>query len=159
MKSWSIMLTAIFLLFLTSSIPTDTTDATIGNTAPLFALKSDKADVELQSLKGEYVLVNFWSLEDAQSRIDNVRYDRMAKKLNNRFRMISINLDNDYELYNKIIEIDGLEKSGQFNSKDVVYGELRNEWHLKNGNRAYLINPNGKIMAINPNENQLTELI
>ena len=153
------MLATIFLLFLTSSIPTETTDATIGNNAPLFTLKSDRADVELQSLRGEYVLVNFWSFEDAQSRINNIRYDRIAKKLDNRFRMISINLDNDYQLYDKIIEIDGLEKESQFNSKDVVYGQIKKEWHLKNGNRAYLINPNGEIMAINPNENQLTELI
>lgn len=159
MKSWSIILAAVFLLFLTSSKSTELSGAKVGEISPLFELTGENGVVSLQSLRGKYVLVNFWSAGDAQTRINNVFYDRLAKKLNDKFSLISINLDDDRELYGQIVEIDELEANSQFNSEDVVAGDIVEQWHLKNGSRAYLINPQGEIVAINPSENQLTKLI
>lgn len=148
---------SVFLLFLTSSVSTESTEATLNKTAPLFKLVRGNKTIDLQRLRGEYVLVNFWSVEDAQSRINNVRYDRIVKNSNNELNFISINIDTDYQLYSQILEIDKLEKRNQYNHSEIVYGKINSEWLNERGYKAYLINPKGEIEKINPNENQLKE--
>lgn len=159
MKSLSIILASVFLLFFTSAKPTNSREIKVGDISPVFKIKCEAKEVSLEELRGEYVLVNFWSSSDAQSRINNIFYDKMLKKAGNQFKLISINYDSDVVLSEKIIEIDGLETASQFNSEDVIIGDILSQWHLQNGSKAYLINREGKIEAINPDEEQLKKLI
>lgn len=159
MKSWSIMLTIAFLLFLTSSISTEPTEARIGEYAPLFSIKNEDSSLNLQEMRGKYVLLSFWSLADAQSRINNAQYSSACKtKDNSKLELISINIDSDRKLWEQIIEMDNLDANSQYMSKDIVKGDILNDYYLETGNRAFLIDPNGKIKAINPSFKQLVKL-
>lgn len=159
MKSWSIILTIAFLLFLTSSHSTEPTEARIGEYAPLFSIKNETSNLNLQEMRGKYVLLSFWSLTDAQSRIENTKYSSFSKSIDNsKLELISINIDSDRTLWKQIIEIDNLDAKSQYSSMDIVKGNIFDDYYLETGNRAFLINPNGKIEAVNPSVNQLVRL-
>lgn len=157
MKSWSIVLAGGFLLFLTSAIPNYHRPLVIGEKAPI--LENAAGTDMIGEQHGKYVVLNFWSASDALSRIKNATYDRIEKNSNGKFLFISINTDKDTSLYQQIIKVDGIKVSGQYSCSDVKIGKITENYNLDRGNKAYLINPDGIIVAINPNENQLTELI
>lgn len=156
-KSWSIMLAAAFLLFLTSSHSTESAEPIVGKDAPLFSLTNNHGSADIQEMRGKYILLSFWSASDAQSRIDNAIY-ASAIQDNEKMQLVSVNLDADKTLWQQIIMIDNLDASRQYSSTDVTRGDIIADYHLKTGNRAYLINPEGKIEAVNPSVNQLVKL-
>lgn len=159
MKSWSIALAAVFLLFFSSSQITEPTEAKIGEYAPIFSISNNVEKFDLREMRGKYVLLSFWSSDDAQARIDNAQYAITMRDINDsNIKYISINTDSDKKLWKQIIEIDNLNTVSQYSSQETVKGNIIEDYHLETGNRAYLINPDGKIEAVNPSVNQLVKL-
>lgn len=149
----------MILVFLTSLKGTEIEYASVGNKAPLFKVENEFGSSELQGMKGKYVIVNFWSSNDAKSRIENAMLDKSIANLQSeKLSLVSINLDEDKTLYSQIVKTDKLESRRQYSALDATVGNLFADYHLENGNNVFLINPDGMIEAINPSVSQLTKL-
>ena len=70
---------ALVLLFSSAFNPVKT-GLEEGEQAPRLSLQNGESSVSLQSLKGRYVLLNFWAGYDAPSRMENIRYARELDK-------------------------------------------------------------------------------
>lgn len=105
--------------------------------------------VSLSSLKGKYVLVDFWASWCAPCREENPTVLKAYKKFKDRdFEIISVSLDDKKEPWLKAIETDGLpwiqvsDLKGWKNSVARLYGVTSVPQNL-------LLDPNGKIVAKN----------
>lgn len=85
-------------------------DAAEGYKAPVFTLaKSDSSEVNLADLRGRYVLVNFWRSNDVESRLSAASYNDAAKQFDEeRFCLLSVNLDRSERLFREIVRRDNL---------------------------------------------------
>lgn len=126
--------------------------------APSLVINGTDA-LSLADFKGDYVLVNFWATTDAESRIAAKGYDALARQSQGeRFRHVAVNLDHSERLYREIIRRDGLDSKTHHHADATSAREIAGAWHLDNGLRAYLIDPAGKIIAVNPSHETLSRL-
>ncbi|RDI54807.1 TlpA family protein disulfide reductase [Flavobacterium glaciei] len=142
----------IMLLFiLIISVSTATAQMKIGDSLPDFELKNDKETaVNLASLRGKMVLIDFWASWCAPCRVANKKLAPLYNQFkNNNFEIVGISLDTnktkwitaiqkDKLTYEQLIDLKG------FDSKSaLLFGveELPN---------SYLFDASGKLVAINP---------
>lgn len=112
------------------------------------------------NLKGNYNLVNFWDSSNAVSRIATGEYDRLYQKNKNKpFRLLSVNTDIDPALFDQIVKTDGLDESTQYHIRNVKGKNLRSDCRIETGFSSYLIDPEGKIAAINPSVQTLERIL
>ena len=157
-KSWSIILAAAFMLFLSSAIPGPVRELAIGKEAPSFELSDGEHTVSLGEMKGKYVLINFWSSAEAQSRINNKKYAEAAERLDtDLFAYISVCTDTDSYIAEQILELDGVKRNGQFIS--VADDRLLNDYRAGEFLTGYLINPQGELIVVNPDAESLKSYI
>lgn len=124
-----------------------------GYTAPeIEMLVNDSVEVSLSQLRGKYVLVNFWDSENAVSRIAAGEYDRYFrnKTYTEPFTILSVNTDSDPKFFKEVVKKDNLEASTQFHITDAKMKNLEADYRLNHRFASYLINPQGKIIAVNP---------
>ncbi len=154
---------AIFaVLLLSVSARTErAVQAAEGFTAPQFEINSDSSSVSLAGLKGRYVLLNFWDSTDAVSRIATADYDAFARNLGNeeRFCLLSVNFDRSERLFREIVRRDNLSAESQMHLSPTEAAKIITDYRLARGNCSFLINPEGKIVAVNPDAASLAELI
>ena len=123
-----------------------------GYTAPeLEMLANDSMNISLDNLRGKYVLVNFWDSSNAVSRIAAGEYDRfLHANHGNSFSLLSVNTDKNPDLFREIVQKDNLDTSTQFHITDAKAKNLSENYRLDSGFSSYLIDPQGKIVAVNP---------
>ena len=73
-------------------------DGAKGFKAPVFKIERADSLVQLDNLKGEWVLLQFWSSADASSRLAAKEYSRLHSAVNQgagqeRFRHLAVNFD------------------------------------------------------------------
>jgi len=146
------------LALLTSAYYSTPADSRLGYDAPALQLDQDNGLAPLQQHRGETVLLTFWSSVNAQSRIDNLNYDRMARRDDAAFSHISVNLDPSSGVFNAIVAIDGLNRTATYHSSQQASEELIQAWRLQDGFHSFLINPQGKIIAIDPDQQTLASI-
>jgi peroxiredoxin len=123
----------------------------IGQAAPAFAQKTHTGKAfSLNDLKGNYILLNFWASWCAPCRLESPAlvtiYDNLKQK---NFKMISVSLDEYKNSWLKAIKDDHLtgyhvsDLKGWKNGIAVEYGVTAVP-------TVYLLNPQLKIIAINP---------
>lgn len=116
--------------------------------------------VRIDSLKGKYVLVNFWDSHNAVSRIAAAEYDRFLRSHRGLpLRLLSVNTDDNRKLYDEIVSHDGLDVSTQYHISDTRRGSSAPVFHPSEGYASYLLSPEGKVVAINPSVPQLEEIV
>lgn len=116
--------------------------------------------VDLSSLKGKYVLVNFWDSHNAVSRIAAGEYDRFLRShRHSNLRLLSVNTDDNRRLYDEIVSHDGLDRSTQYHISDTRRGKAAPDYHPVQGYASYLVNPQGKVVAVNPSVTQLENIL
>ena len=130
----------------------------LGYIASNFTAENEMMRFELQQSKGNYVLLTFWSSVDAESRIANVQYDRAVKDLDG-VEFVSINFDRSYGVYREMLKIDGVNTAKQFYDCKGEDGNLYLLYGLKRGMKSLLLDKTGKVVAENPNVNDLRNLI
>lgn len=124
-------------------------EAAEGYMAP--ELNIEDSDFSLAAQKGKFILVNFWSSTDAESRIAAKSYDDLFVTLSKeQLAQVSVNLDSSKKLCDEIIRRDGMSTKAQHHADAKEITKLTNDWHLQNGLRSFLIDPSGKIVAVNP---------
>ncbi|MCM1337122.1 MAG: peroxiredoxin family protein [Candidatus Amulumruptor caecigallinarius] len=141
-------------------------DAAPGQKAPDFTIEALRADATVSNLnlKGlnreGYVLINFWSSADAVSRVMTGDYDRAVKSIaGNKLTMLSVNFDSNPTMFEEVCRIDGLDSSKQVRVSGHDSEMLRSLYHLENGYRAVLVDPNGVIVAVDPEPATLSAMV
>ena len=132
-------------------------EAAEGYKAPALELEYQGKTLSLDDMKGRFVLVNFWSSLDAMSRISASDYDSYVRKTGNeqQLSLISVNLDPSEALFREIIRRDGLSESAQWHVEGHQAGRISDAYNLRHGLCSFLIDPAGRIIAVNPDKEQL----
>lgn len=141
-----------------------------GFRAPSFELTSlaDTAStIRLSDLKGQYVLLSFWSAADPLSRLRNLRCSMMAKDVDSMLpagspdtlNFVSVNFDTSHRLVEEIASRDSLNLNDILLAAGDDARRLRTEYHLAEGYRTYLIDPTGKVVARNPSAETILDIM
>ena len=126
-------------------------EAAEGYKAPLFTVEKSDTTISLADLRGRYVLVNFWSSADAQSRMRANQYDALSNDLSQeQFCQLSVNLDRSERLFREIVRRDNLSAKSQFHVSDGEAACISGAYHLNEGFNSFLIDPEGRIVELNP---------
>ncbi|MCM1111091.1 MAG: hypothetical protein NC336_07785 [Clostridium sp.] len=114
----------------------------------------------LSDCRGKFVLVDFWSSTDAASRIGARRLDYGTRALEGEhFRRVSVNFDTSESLFLAVAGQDGLDTEAQFYADATQQSEIASRWHLNSGFRSFLIDREGRIVAVNPSIETLRTLV
>lgn len=138
-------------LFLSSSISSVSRDIEIDKEAPALELKAPGSDISLDSLRGRYVLVNFWSASEPASRVANIEYSRLSSTLSpDKIVFVSVNVDSDESLARQIMSHDNVAMTSSFRTFTVssASDDLLSNYQTATGCRSFLIDPYGNIAAI-----------
>lgn len=167
--------TIIFIAFFVAlttliGMATASTDRAVdgieGAKAPVFKVERADSLVLLNDLKGQWVLLQFWTSADALSRLAVKEYSRINCSVAAegssaaRFRHLAVNLDRSQRLFDEIVRRDGLDAKSQFHVGDAAMrATLAGSYHLDNGMKAFLIDPDGQIVAVDPSADTISRLL
>lgn len=146
------------LMLLTASSARDERGGTRpGDFAPRFEVEGSGAKVDLGQLRGQYVLLTFWSSADATSRIDAAKYDAWMSGRQD-VRHISVNFDDEPALFAEIAKRDGLDMTAQYHVEGAAAEKIISDYGLEKGYGSMLIGPDGRIAKLNPTASELSSL-
>ena len=145
-----------FLSFIGKDTPT--VGLTIGDKAPDFTICGEKQLVELNDLKGKYVLLSFWASYDAQSRTQNATLNHVISKTKN-IEMVSVSFDSYKSIFNETIKKDRISTSNCFVELAGVNSDIYYTYRLHKGFKNYLLDEKGVIIAKNINVSELSSYI
>lgn len=129
----------------------------IGEEAPLLTLSSSTEASSLDSLKEKYVLLNFWSASDPESRILNKHLADMTSTLSSsQIQFVSICTDQDSTLQSEIMNVDGVSDIRYSLSYSDLTPEVFHDYQTHTGCRSFLIDPFGNLKAISPSDEDIT---
>lgn len=158
-KTLLTIVTLVLLILFTSAYYTVPADGRIGYKAPALILgNSNNGLSPLQQHRGSNVLLTFWSSDDPQSRLENIRYDRMSRNSGVHYTHVSVNMDRSMSVFNSVIELDELDRSAQFFSSTDAQSSIIKGWRLEEGYHSFLLDKDGIIIAIDPDEKTLAQL-
>lgn len=131
----------------------------IGRQAPDISLKTNGGTLNLDSLRGHYVLLNFWKSTDAPSRRTANDYTAWLRRHRGTdINLVSVNLDDSEALYREILRRDSLIPETQFHVEGNNARAISDGYGLEKGLGTMLISPEGKILVHNPSWDQLNAI-
>jgi thiol-disulfide isomerase/thioredoxin len=130
----------------------------IGDSIPNLQLMNTKnEEILISSFKGKLVLIDFWASWCAPCRKANKKMVQLHATSYNRIEIIGISLDKDRSKWIAAIEKDKIKYTqlidpNGFDAKTaLIFG-------VEELPTTYLFNNDGKLIAINPSEEQLLNL-
>lgn len=134
-------------------------EAAEGYNAPSMTIENSDTTLSLADMKGRYVIVTFWSSADADSRLRAYRYDEAAKLLpQERFCLLSVNFDRSERLFREIARRDNLSAENHIHVDGSQANRIIHDYRLTEGFKSLLIDPKGRIVAMNPSIETLTKM-
>lgn len=134
-------------------------EAAEGYNAPSMTIENSDTTLSLADIKGRYVIVTFWSSADADSRLRVYRYDEAAKLLpQERFCLLSVNFDRSERLFREIVRRDNLSAENHIHVDGSQANRIIHDYRLTEGFKSLLIDPKGRIVAMNPSIETLTKM-
>ncbi|MDE7153045.1 MAG: thioredoxin family protein [Muribaculaceae bacterium] len=163
-KTIILIVSVVVLLFFSSSFSIDGTVAGIGKLAPLVKMENGSTESSIEDYRGKYLLLTFWSSDDGNSRLKCNRYNSFFKKSNpegaaENMSFVAVNFDKNKPLFEEVVRYDNLDPASQFYVNLNQIKQISKAYNLENGLKSYLIDPTGKIIAVNPDEGQLTKIM
>lgn len=118
--------------------------------APEIALKNpDGVDMKLSSLRGQYVLIDFWASWCMPCRRENPNVVRLYNKYKNKgFTIFSVSLDKDAEAWKEAIEKDGLVWPNHVSDLLQWNSPLPQLYGFSGIPHTVLVNPEGNIIGV-----------
>lgn len=121
-----------------------------GAPVPEISLRTPEGDIlSLSSLKGKYVLIDFWASWCGPCRKENPNVVKMYEKFKGKpFEIFGVSLDKDHASWVKAIKADNL---GWKHVSDLLYWQssVVNDFGIKSIPQTYLIDKEGVIIAKN----------
>jgi len=112
---------------------------------------------QLSDFQGQYVLLDFWASWCAPCRAQNPRIRELYDKYHDAgfkdatgFELISIGIETDLDRWRNAINQDGLIWPNQFSDGNRFQSPVAKQYGVREIPTSYLINPSGKIVAVNP---------
>lgn len=127
----------------------------VGNMAPDIELGEIR--IKPSEVKDKYTLISFWTSYDINSRIENVRLHEVAKK--NDLEIISISFDKYESIFNEVSKKDNTNGENSFCVTDGNKSKVYKTYKIDRGNKNFLINKEGKIIARNISHKEVMEHI
>lgn len=148
------------MLFSTSGLNNHRSGLKIGEKAPELSLNNSAETLKLSQMKGNYVLLTFWSSSDAASRIDCSKYSTWINaNAPENLRHLSVNFDEHPELWREIAKRDNLAENAQFNVSGSKAAKIISDFGLEHGYGSVLIAPDGKVIGFDPKISELPSLL
>jgi hypothetical protein len=167
MKKLVIFIASLVVLLVASSAFGDKRqEAALGAKTPTLVVSAADTTLSVESLKGSWVILTFWSAADAQSRValhDVVNYMRQRPTDNqavNNVAVVSVNFDRSSQLMREIMRIDNTDNYLPFRvDNDEAEASIRRAYRMNEGLRTFLINPEGVLIAADPSEDTLRSIL
>lgn len=158
-KSLSLFVAISLLFIFMSAFSSSNIDGKKGAQVPNFTVNNDDTTISVQRMKGRYLLLAFWSSSNAESRIKNIQYDNLVKQNPGKISLMAVNYDRDKMIFSEIVKRDNLEKKSQFFDNQGAKSSLIEKFHLEKDLKSFLVDPDGKIIAVNPDLKQISKEI
>ncbi len=167
MKRTIFGIVGFFALLLASSAFTERVTApAVGYMAPALSVSNDDSTEEtasLSALRGSYVLLSFWDSSRADSRLAMNQYQHwfdshLSSGSDQKIAMIGVNLDSNTRMFEEIVKRDRLDRANQFNLAGEKASFVVENFQLSDQPKSFLIDPEGRIIAINPTPDQLDRI-
>lgn len=129
----------------------------VGDIAPIFTLLSLEGDsLSLTALKGKYVLLDFWASWCPPCRKENPHIVKAYEDFKNKnFTILSVSIDKDQNKWKAAVQEDGMNWL-HVNDPMEWQSSLVNIYGFDRIPTNYLINPQGRIIAKNIFQEELT---
>jgi peroxiredoxin len=120
----------------------------VGQMAPDFELPNPEGKmIKLSSLKGKYVMIDFWAAWCKPCRAENPNVVRMYNQYKDKgFEVFGVSLDRTREDWVKAIEVDGLTWP-QVSDLNYFNSAAATLYQIDAIPATYLLDPEGKIIA------------
>ncbi|MGG9971807.1 peroxiredoxin family protein [Ferruginibacter sp. SUN002] len=132
----------------------------IGGAAPEISLPNTKDSIiNLSSLKGKIVLLDFWASWCVPCRKSNRELGVLYKKYKEKgFEVYAVSLDHKESDWKKAIKKDNITYA-QVNDKQGVYSKIADTYGVSEIPSSFLIDTDGTILAINLETKELQEML
>ncbi len=158
----TILICSLFigLLITSSGFNRTSLNTSIGKQMPTLAVDEIDRIIEQCEKEGKYVLINFWSTSDGDSRKTANDYTTWIDEddINSKIDLLSVNFDKSEKLFHEIVRRDGLKEETQFNVSGNQASKIIDDFHLEQGYGSLLIDPSGQIVSHNPSRSELERI-
>ncbi len=114
----------------------------------------------LSSMRGKYLLLQFWATYDAQSRMSNLLlYNTVHRHWAGKVQTISMAFDAQKLIFEETVRTDGMDPSSQIFVTGGEDSDVFDTYDLSDGFTNYLIDKNGVIVAKNVTPDKLANLV
>ena len=137
-----------------------TAQINVGDTIPSVTLKSrGNKDINITSIKGKYVLIDFWASWCSPCRLGNKKLVRLYNEVSpDKIEIIGISIDTDVNKWLKAIEKDKIKYTQLIDSKGFD-AETAVQFGVDELPSKYLFNQEGILIAKNPSDEEIIKLI
>jgi len=123
----------------------------VGDEAPNFTMPGiDGKQISLKDYRGKYVLLDFWASWCKPCREENPNLVTVYKEFKSKnFEILQVSLDKQKAAWLKAIKDDKLSWNGHCSELMAWESSVVQQYNIQGIPTNYLLNPEGKIMAMN----------
>lgn len=142
-----------------------------GDRAPNFSAQlADGSSFELEDLRGQYVLIDFWASWCGPCRAENPDIVVLEQTYRDQtfsdgqgLVVVSVGVEKRKESWQRAIQADGLDWPyhilDQAESLRFIDSPIAKQYQVREIPTKFLLNPKGAIIAVNPNAEQIRDLL
>lgn len=133
----------------------------MGSVSPEIALPDQSGNVvKLSSLRGKVVLIDFWASWCGPCRVSNRSMNSVYSKYKDKgFEVFAVSLDASKQPWNSAIKQDNTKWLQVIDVQAVRGNKLISTWGLNYIPSTFLLDKQGKIVAQNPEKEELVKML